>query len=205
MNLLDGIKELATKAGVGVRIVEADTASKVGPATFGHTFVAENGNPIKKLQSFEQAMGSQSAALDIAFMKFCFVDFTPKTDVKAVFADYQATINGLRAKNPGTSFIHVTVPLTRVDGGLKAFVKKLLGRAPYGIMENVRREEYNNLLRQAYNGREPIFDLARIEFHGPGRQDIDRGMGGRRYAGNCPRLYRRWRSSERRRKLARRP
>jgi hypothetical protein len=31
------------------------------------------------------------------------------------------------------------------------------------MLENIRRQEYNNLLRQAYQGREPIFDLARVE------------------------------------------
>ena len=166
-NLLDGVKQLATKAGVPVRIIETDAASKVGPATFGHTFVAENGNPTHKLQSFNQAMGSQSAGLDIAFMKFCFVDFNVNTDVKELFAHYQATIDDLRTRNPGTTFIHVTAPLTGDQGGFKGFVKRLLGRAPYGIMENIRLEEYNALLRQAYRGREPIFDLARVESTAP--------------------------------------
>ena len=134
-------------------------------------------------------MGSQSAGLDIAFMKFCFVDFNPKTDVKELFAHYQATIDDLRTRNPGTTFIHVTVPLTGEQGGLKEFVKRLLGRAPYGIMENIRREEYNALLRQAYRGREPIFDLARVEFNRPGRKGVDREMAGQRYADNGPGVY----------------
>jgi hypothetical protein len=59
--------------------------------------------------------------------------------------------------------VHVTAPLTIVSGGLKASLKKLFGLAPYGIIENMRREEYNTLLRQTYQGREPIFDLARVE------------------------------------------
>jgi lysophospholipase L1-like esterase len=61
----------------------------------------------------------------------------------------------------------VTLPLTTVQTGLKAFAKRLLGRAPYGTVENVRREEYNELLRAAYAGREPLFDLARIESTAP--------------------------------------
>ena len=43
----------------------------------------------------------------------------------------------------------------------------MLGRAPYGILENMRREEYNTLLRSKYQGREPLFDLARIESTNP--------------------------------------
>ena len=49
----------------------------------------------------------------------------------------------------------------------KAWLKRLFGRAPYGTVENLRREEYNALLRAAYQGREPIFDLARLESTAP--------------------------------------
>jgi hypothetical protein len=63
--------------------------------------------------------------------------------------------------------MHVTAPLTIAQGGLKAGLKKLLGRVPYGVAENRRREEFNALMRQAYQGKEPIFDLARIESTAP--------------------------------------
>jgi hypothetical protein len=163
VNLLDGVKQLAMTAGVPIRITEVTSASEVKPATIGHTFVASNGDPLKKLRSFEQAMGQQPTGLDIALVKFCFVDINKDTDVKELFARYHTTIDDLRARNPGTTFVHVTAPLTVVYGGLKASLKKLIGLAPYGIMENMRREEYNTLMRQAYQGREPIFDLARVE------------------------------------------
>lgn len=162
MNLLDGVKQLAMAEGVPVHIVEVTTAAAVQPATIGHTFVAANGNPLQKLESFGQAMGL-STEIDVALVKLCYVDFKPETDATALFKRYQATIDGLKAKNPGTTFVHVTAPLTTVPGGAKANLKRFLGRAPYGIVENMRRAEYNALLRQAYLGREPIFDLARIE------------------------------------------
>lgn len=163
VNLLDGIRQLATMAGVPVRIVEVKTAGSVGSATIGHAFIAENGIPFKKLISFEQGIGSKSTNLDIALMKFCFVDFTAETNANALFARYHATMNDLAAKNPNTTFLHVTVPLTVVQTGVKAKLKRLLGKAPYGTLENMHREEYNTLLRQAYQGRAPIFDLARVE------------------------------------------
>lgn len=167
MNLLDGIKLLSTEAGVPVRITEVETASAVGSPMIGHTFIAENEEPLRKLKSFEHAMGPQTTKLDIAFMKFCYVDFTPDTDAKALFARYQATIDGLRARNPGTTFVHVTTPLTIVRSGIKVRLKQLLGRAPQDITANLRRQEYNTLLRKTYQGHEPIFDLARIESTAP--------------------------------------
>jgi hypothetical protein len=69
----------------------------------------------------------------------------------------------LQARNPGTRFVHVTAPLSTVQSGPKAWAKRLLGKAPYGLVENARREEFNALLREAYSGKEPVFDLARVE------------------------------------------
>lgn len=162
-NLLDGIRQLSTMAGVPVRVVETPMASRVPPATFGHASVARNGDPLMKLKSFENAFGQQPSGIDIALVKFCYVDIRENTDAKALIARYRSTIDSLRANNPGTVFVHVTAPLTEVKGGLRVKAKRLLGRAPDETIENLRREEYNNLLRQTYRGREPIFDLARVE------------------------------------------
>jgi hypothetical protein len=112
-------------------------------------------------------MGQQPTRVEVALVKFCYVDFSADTDAKALFARYRASIDVLRSRHPGTTFVHVTAPLTEVQGGAKGLLKRLLGRAPYGTVENVRREEYNALLRETYGGREPIFDLARIESVAP--------------------------------------
>ena len=66
-------------------------------------------------------------------------------------------------------FVHVTVPLTAAQSGLKSLVKRPMGRAP----DNVRLEEYNQLLRRTYAGREPIFDLARLESISPAPTTAD--------------------------------
>lgn len=166
-NVLDGVKQLATMAGVPVRIAETKTASGVGPGTLGHAWVGENRYPLTKLQAFEQAFGQRPAGVEIALVKFCYTDITAETDPKALFAQYRDTVERLRTKNPGMTLVHVTAPLTHVQRGPKAFVKRLLGRAPYGSIENARREQYNALLRQTYQGRDPIFDLARVESTAP--------------------------------------
>jgi hypothetical protein len=166
-NLLDGVRQLAATANVPIRIVESPMAVDVPPATIGHAFVAKNGEPLQKLVSFDHALGSGQTGLDIAMVKFCYVDFSANTDAKALFARYRATLDSLRARNPGTTFVHVTAPLTTVSSGAKESLKALIGRAPYGALENMRREEYNSLLRQAYRGREPLFDLARVESTAP--------------------------------------
>lgn len=150
--ILQGVKELAAKEGVPVFIKDQ--------------FVPENGDPLRKLESFKASVGTGSK-YDVALVKFCYVDINPDTDAAGLFDHYRQAMNELRAKNPRTVFVHATLPLTTVQTGPKAWVKLALGRSPYGTVENVKRDEYNRLLRATYAGREPIFDLARIESTAP--------------------------------------
>ena len=150
--ILQGVKELSTKEGVPVFIKDE--------------FVPENGEPLHKLASFKASVGAGSR-YDVALVKFCYVDINANTDAAALFDHYRQAINELRARNPRTVFVHATLPLTTVQTGPKAWVKRLIGRSPYGTVENVKRDEYNRLLRATYAGREPIFDLARIESTAP--------------------------------------
>lgn len=166
-NILDGVKELAAQEGVPLRLAEVPDAAAVGPGTFGHAFIPENGKPELKLEGLTRALGPGPAGVEVAFLKLCYVDVEGKTDAKALFERYQATLKTLQARHPRTTFVHLTVPLTTVQGGWKAMVKGLLGRSPYGFEENVRREEYNALIRQAYQGREPLLDVARLESTAP--------------------------------------
>jgi len=147
-NILQGVRELGAEAGVPVRIDD--------------TYVERNGEPLKKLANFDAALGAGSR-YDIAAVKFCYVDVNGATDAQALFARYRETVQALRKRNPRTTFVHVTLPLTTVQTGFKALAKLAFGREPSGTVENVRREQYNALLRKAYAGREPIFDLARLE------------------------------------------
>jgi hypothetical protein len=178
LNLLDGVKRLANVAAVTVRIAEAAPSSTVAPGIFAHIFVAENGYPLRKLEDFASAIDQQSPSPDIALVKFCYSDVTALTDVEAVFSRYAVTLDALKSRHSGTIFIHVTVPLTKVQDGPKAFLKRLIGVAPYGSVENSRREKYNALLRRTYLGREPIFDLARIESTAPDGTIVTREWAG---------------------------
>lgn len=165
-NLLDGVKTLAAENAVAIPIDEVPQASRIRGGGFSHLFVAENGDPLRKLRSFEAALG-EGAQVDVALLKFCYVDVKAGTDAEALFARYRAAMETMRARNPRTVFVHVTVPLTAVQSALKALAKRLMGRVP----DNTRREDYNELLRKTYAGREPIFDLGRLESVSPdGRQ-----------------------------------
>jgi hypothetical protein len=183
-NILDGLRELAASEKVRLPIAELDGAP--GPrAGLVHVLVAENGKPELKLQSFERALAAAGPGVDVAMLKFCYVDVTEGTDPKALFGAYAKAARELKARYPGTTFVHVTAPLTTIPAGPKAFVKRLLGR-DRNRQENAKREEYNALLRQEYQGREPIYDLARLESERPDGQVETYGWRGRRIPALTP-------------------
>ena len=172
VNLLDGVRALAAREQVAIRVVEVPPAPAIEPGSIGHAFVGRNTDPESKLRDFERALASGAAAgVELAMVKLCFVDVTADADVARLFSEYQASMARVHAASPRTTIVHVTVPLTTVQGGLKGWVKRLLGRAPSGFLENVHREEFNALLRAAYQGREPLFDLARVESTRDGRAE----------------------------------
>lgn len=168
-NVLDGIRDLASEAGVPVRIVAdaAWTASEEGAIVEAR--VGRNTSPLSKIQAFEEAMDAGWAGRSsVAFFKFCYVDFDSSTDVRAIFDRYVRMHDRLKDRHPEVTRIHVTVPLTVTQGGMKARFKHLLGRAAWGERENAQRHRFNELLRDRYAGKEPFFDLARLESEAAG-------------------------------------
>jgi hypothetical protein len=162
-NILDGLRDLAAQEGVAVQIGQVESGAGVKPGTWTHAYVGENTRPDLKIGDFERMLAGD-ARPEVAFLKLCYADVREDTDVRALLGQYQAALARLAAEHPETTFVHVTVPLTVVQRGPKAFVKRILGRAPGAFMENVRREEFNELLRGlAASRNEPLFDLARVE------------------------------------------
>lgn len=163
LDLIEGLRELAALEGVPLRVVEAGQAAGPGGALI-HQALPENGDPLRKLRSFAAAFqGGGAAGADLALMKFCYVDVNAGTDVAALFAAYQRTVAEVEAANPGLVLVHVTLPLQAVEGGLRGWAKERLGRPRWGVEHDARREAYNELLRAAYRGKAPIFDLAAAE------------------------------------------
>lgn len=169
-NLLTGIKQLSTTAGVPINITRVSGAGEVTSPVVAHAFMERNGEPLLKLQNFEKAFEGSPSGIDIALVKFCYVDINANTDAKMLFDRYRKSLDVLKARNPGTTFIHITAPLTSEKSGAKEFLKRLLGRG--NEAQNARREEYNSILRKTYLGREPIFDLARIESTAPDGKSV---------------------------------
>jgi hypothetical protein len=128
------------------------------------TKVGKNGFPRIKLEDFTRMVESGAGRdADIAIFKLCYRDFDASTDSATLFAAYQATMAALKTKAPRTTFVLVTSPLVVRQAGWKAGIKTLLGRPLAGEEDNIARERFNQSMRQEYQGKQPLFDLAAAE------------------------------------------
>lgn len=162
-NLLSGLRLLSADAGVPLQITELADASKLKAGMLGHVYLDENTQPFKKLSSFEASFASLPAGPGTMLMKFCYIDFNSETDVSALFSGYEKSIEKMRLLHRDWRIVHVTVPLTVVEQGWKGTVKRWMNRAPYGLLENKKRNDFNALLKSRYSKQDTVFDLARAE------------------------------------------
>jgi hypothetical protein len=160
-NIMSGVEALAAAASTAPRVQETADPALIGRGVFAHAGNGSNGDPMGKTAAFRASIsGGIGGKADIAFFKYCYVDFDASTNIAVVFADYQSTMAALRSSYPGVRFVHVTVPLMTASNG---------GNGP--------REQFSELLRQAYAGKEPLFDLAEVESTRPdGTSELSNGI-----------------------------
>jgi hypothetical protein len=182
-NILDGVQDVFTREGVqGLSVKEGRDFTPTDAPGIRHAVIGENGDPLGKVRDYQSILGGVKVPeFDVAFMKFCYVDFAASTDVHEVFAAYKAAIAALEQRHPKTRFISLTVPLTSRDEGIKARAKLLLGRPVRGYGDNVARESFNALLRAEYGGTGLLFDIALVEAAAPDGGIIKFSMDGKEY------------------------
>ncbi len=161
-NIIAGIEDIIANNPQfkGLNLIETDQISKPG---IYHIQNGKNQYPKNKCDEFKKTVMKNNLGdkLDIAFFKFCYVDFKEDTDIEDIFAYYNKTIEALQNEFPNLKLIHVTAPLSvHAYGGIKGFIKNVLK----GDKRNIKRNQYNNLLRNKYKN---IFDLAGIESQYP--------------------------------------
>ncbi len=164
-NILDGMRAvIGDHPAIDFTIAVGTDKDAFKRNALVHSPVGANKNPTSKIDAFakyiENGLGNQC---DVAFFKFCYIDFDATTDVDALFAQYRQTMDRLKQKYPRTTFVHVTVPLTVIQTGPKAWVKRIIGRPIRGYAENAARNRFNQLLINTYQNKMPIFDLAAAE------------------------------------------
>lgn len=164
-NIIDGIKDVMKEhPEIKLNIVESADASDLKVGTFEHSRVGKNVDPRSKVEEFtrfvEQGIGKNA---DFSALKFCYVDVRADTKVKNVLKDYESFMEKVEKEFPKMTIVHFTVPLTRTKTTWKTIVKKIIGRKTWEYDDNIKRNEYNEMLLKEYEGKEPVFDLAKIE------------------------------------------
>ena len=192
-DVLNGLRDLLAAPGSpSLAIADVRTAplsgSAAAPAATAdslpvqgyilHTKVGQNTKPASKCADFARILEERKSQVDVAVLKYCYVDVNGSSDPDALFAEYQALLEGLRKKLPSVTLVPSTVPLTvgsarpdwpRKDWEVK--VRRMIGLYDAQDKANLKRSRFNDLLREAYAGG-MIFDVAKAEStHPDGRRE----------------------------------
>ena len=165
-NIIDGMRDLmAEYPAIKLNIVETQDSKDFSSGIFGHSRVGQNLDTKIKINDFmnvlDHGVGREA---DAAALKFCYLDMSKDTDVAKVFTNYKMAVKQIREKYPDLTIIHFTEPLTISKTSWKTWIKKVLGKKGFWEFDdNIQRNRYNEMLAKEYAGKEPIFDLARIE------------------------------------------
>ncbi len=134
-------------------VVDVTSGSIPGSGGYlGHWYAGTNGDGFSKLTDFDTRIrGGLHAQADIFVIKFCYADLRPNVGYTPaqLFAQYEATIDGLRASYPTKTFIAAT----------ETIVMEVDEDGP----NNALRMEYNNLVRAKYGPPGPpntLWDIA---------------------------------------------
>lgn len=180
-NIVDGIRDIAgLHPDVPFVIVDPSAARSIGTPFFAESLIGRNSDPNSKCSAFEDVMAEfDPGSVDIALMKFCYVDIKHETNIDSVFSRYVRGMDSLKRSYPGTTFVHITVPTTERTSALKQFAKKVLGKVDTWDVAATKRYEYNQRLRSTF-ASEPLFDLERIESRRPDGEVLEFEYRGKR-------------------------
>ena len=186
-NILEGVRDvMKIHPEIALRIVDVpSSAEDTGPA-LAHFAAGQNGRPISKVDDFAARIASSLVKPDVALLKLCYIDVDARSDVRAIFDHYRARVTEMRAAAPATTIVHLTMPLRVVQSDWKVPVKRLIGRPIGGYADNIKRNGYNDLVRAAYRGREPLFDVAEVESTRPDGGRVTFESGGQTYFALAP-------------------
>ncbi|ORC28999.1 hypothetical protein B4O97_18930 [Marispirochaeta aestuarii] len=166
-NILSGVDDLARGAEIPVRMVTFESGDSPDDVNIFDAHVGENTEPSSKIHDFADMVRSGVGnSVDVAFMKFCYVDTRGDEDIDSFFNRYISEMEELEKEFPQTTFIYMTMPLTSPMTGFQNMIKGILGRlhkTDDGREANIVRHSFNNMLRKAKKQTGRLFDLAAAE------------------------------------------
>ncbi len=163
-NILEGLRELAQSEAVsGLHIVSLEEGDPPSERFLLHVSVGQNMEPMSKIEGFEKLLRERVPKnVEIALLKFCYVDFWPDSDVDRIFEEYVGSIIRLQSEFPAILFLHTTVPLKARMLTFKDRIKQVLGKPLWEDQSNRSRFRFNQLLRARFPD-DQILDIAGAE------------------------------------------
>lgn len=182
-NILDGVRDLCrADPRLKLNLVESTQAGAYASPVLGHSRIGRNHEPRSKIDAFSDILvASLGNKVDVALLKFCYVDVTESSDVSGLFEYYQRVMAQLAAAYPRTQLVHVSLPLTVMPNLFRRMLGTLRRRHNRIAHDNLARAQYNQLLTQAYAGKAALFDLAAIESTLPSGQALRYQLRGREF------------------------
>ena len=169
-DIINGIQDVKSKnKKIKIRIFNIhEVANMHDGFLLDEPNLGNNENPRSKILAFKKIIEEEIGnKIDIAFMKFCFVDFMKGTDIVPIFNEYKKNIEKLEKLYPNIKFIHFTVPLLerKEEKGIKFWLKKHFRskNSWWSDEHNIIRNKMNNMIRKEYENTKRLFDLAKIE------------------------------------------
>jgi hypothetical protein len=160
-NIVDGVREIAAqRPEIQLRIVSDAPTPAAG--VLNEFPIGRNEDPESKNAAMIAATQSALGPLPVVMFKYCFVDVDEAADVRSLFQHYRQTVAAVRSRHPEAVVVHVTLPLATEPSKLRYYMNTVRG-IPTTRDANARRNEYNEMLRAAFAGKEPVFDLAAVE------------------------------------------
>ena len=162
-NIIEGLeKVLQSSPTIRLNIRETANPRDFEAPVFAHSRIGKNRDPKGKIDHFRQLMeGGIGQTADVVFFKLCYVDVDQASEIESLIDHYDKILSDLKEKFPNLVIIPVTVPLTNATPGVKAKIKRLLGRGPALKADNIKRNTINDRMRKKYGAA--IWDLADAE------------------------------------------
>lgn len=194
-NILTGIEDLArtrAQAPVAARVVDwaqARLGSEIDSShalVIFHDHIGTNREPLTKIAAFRAVLDAiHRPKIDVALLKFCYVDIATQADAEALWKSYEPAIEQLSTAHREMRLVHSTVPLRSLPGGPYAWLRRTLGHRHPAIAGNRARDWFNRQLRQRFDGHE-LFDLAALQSRRADGSHCELSDGGERVPSLAP-------------------
>ena len=168
-DIIQGIQEIIQEyPKININMFNYQNLTNFDQPFFVERAIGVNEKPYTKNNAFISSFeGDLKGKVDIAFFKYCYVDFNAASDINKIFNNYVEAVTKVKEKNSDMLIVHFTVPLTTNQTGVKAWIKQILGREIGGVKENIVRNRYNEMVLEKYSGTDIVFDLAKLESTDP--------------------------------------